>query len=82
MRRSVLGRYCLYGALFATVSWFVFIYLKREHLTLHDVDKKVEKLDKEYKKLKKNIDSQEARMGGAAADAAEKQAALHAIVKN
>jgi hypothetical protein len=46
----------------------------REHLT---VDERVKKLEKNYTKLKTDIDSQEKRMGGAASEAAQKQALLH-----
>jgi hypothetical protein len=49
----------------------------REHLT---TEERVEKLEKEYKKLDETIKTQESRMGGAAADAANKQTLLQSNV--
>jgi hypothetical protein len=49
----------------------------REHLT---AEQRIGKLEKEYKKLDETIKTQESRMGGAASEAANKQALLHSNV--
>ena len=67
----------LYCILFVTVLALTYFYLMREHLT---TEERVEKLEKEYKKLDDTIKTQESRMGGAAADAANKQTLLHSNV--
>ena len=72
-----LPRFVLHTGLFIVCSWFVFTYLRREHLTpAQETDKKLKKLETEYSKLRSDLDSQEKRMGGAATEAAQKQALL------
>ena len=72
-----LSRFALHTALFIVCSWFVFVYLRREHLTpAQETDIKIKKLETEYSKLRADIDSQEKRMGGAATEAAQKQALI------
>lgn len=67
----------LYPILFVLVLSLTYFYLMREHLT---TEERVEKLEKEYKKLDETIKTQESRMGGAAAEASNKQALLHSNV--
>jgi hypothetical protein len=67
----------LYSALFVVVLALTYTYLMREHLT---TEERVDKLEKEYKKLDETIKTQESRMGGAAADAANKQTLLQSNV--
>jgi hypothetical protein len=72
-----LSRFALHTALFIVSSWFVFTYLRREHLTpAQETEKKIKKLETEYSKLRADFDSQESRMGSAATEAAQKQALL------
>ena len=62
--------------LFIFVSSCVYVYVSREHLT---VEKRVDKLEDEYKKLKTTLETQEKRMGAASSQAANAKASLDLI---
>ena len=61
------------------VACTVYIYVKREHLTVKDVDKKVTKLEDEYKKLHNVVETQEKRMAGASSQASAAKANFDSI---
>jgi hypothetical protein len=78
MKSSVLQRYILFSALFVLIVWFVSTYIIKENMT--DTEIAIKDLKEEVEELKADFDNQEARMGGAATEAAQKQALLHSNV--
>jgi hypothetical protein len=51
----------------------------REHLTVKEVDKKVTKLEDDYKKLHNVVETQEKRMAGASSQASAANANFDSI---
>jgi len=65
--------------LFLLVSSVVYIYVQREHLTSppsSQIEKRIVKLEDEYKQLHNTVTTQEKRMGEASSQAADAKAKL------
>jgi len=61
------------------VAGAVYIFVKREHLTVKEVDTKVTKLEDDYKKLHNVVETQEKRMAGASSQASAAKANFDSI---
>jgi len=66
----------LYLLLFLAMALGSYTWYMKEHLTLEEVDRKVQSLSKNVKKIDNDLKSQEKRMGAASAQAAQAQALL------
>jgi hypothetical protein len=66
----------LYLLLFLVMTLGSYTWYMKEHLTLEEVNRKVQSLSKNVKKIDNDLKSQEKRMGVASAQAASAQALL------